>query len=58
MNTYSFSLSGMDIDAASERLSAFLESIGVEHLNVLRISLSIEELLAGATSSVRRRRSR
>ena len=45
MNTYSFSLSGMDIDAASERLSAFLESIGVEHLNVLRISLSIEELL-------------
>ena len=45
MNTFSYSLSGMDIDAASERLSTFLESIGVEHLNVLRISLSIEELL-------------
>ena len=43
--TLSFSLNGNGIDASTEQLSAFLASIGVEHLNILRITISIEELL-------------
>ena len=43
--TLTFSLNGSGIDASTEQLSTFLNSIGAEHLNALRIVFSIEELL-------------